>query len=91
MKFDLDFPQLELRLLIALFYRERFSNITQWIRIEFKIPWIKSWYYVYIHTQLIEFATMPKKHCWRFKFLNKMRRDFYDAYPQVSNGEKIGT
>jgi hypothetical protein len=91
MKFDLDFPQLELRLLIAILYRERLSNITQWLRIEFKIPWISAWYFIYKHIQLIEFATMPRKSCWRFRFLNKLRRDFYDAYPQVNNGKEIST
>lgn len=88
MKIDIDFPLLELRLLIALLFRERMGSITQWVKLEFKIPWFKSWYFIYKHVRLFELATMPRKSCWKFVFWNKCYRDFYDAYPKVENGKK---
>jgi len=93
MRFDINFPLLEFRVLLEFIFRERFASITRWINFEFKIPWFKSWYFIYKHVRLIEIATMPRKSCWKFVFWNKCYRDFYDAYPRVeeTNGEKIET
>lgn len=89
MIFDLNFPAIELRFRLHLIAKLISESMTRWLQIEIKIPWFKSWYFIYWYVTVIEISSMKRSQCWKFVLFNHVIRNYYDHLEVIENGSRI--